>query len=199
MYVYLCTVLELGLLLTSTLHQQQQQLHFFHFFFLFCNILFLWAENLKRLVALFLPTTLACRIVMEHPLLSDPNAVRTGRPLNAMYQPSLALPSMSEPVYVNPKQYNRILKRREIRSLIIAKKKKSVRKRYLHESRHRHACRRPRGSGGRFLTKEEIGALDAAQNEVSNDATTVAEIQQEAKDVTYQNVLQSESEGSGDV
>lgn len=33
----------------------------------------------------------------------------------------------------------------------------------MHESRHRHAMRRPRGPGGRFLTASEIAEMRAKQ------------------------------------
>lgn len=35
----------------------------------------------------------------------------------------------------------------------------------MHESRHRHAMRRPRGPGGRFLTAPEIAELKKKERE----------------------------------
>lgn len=71
-----------------------------------------------------------------------------------------------QPYYVNAKQYHRILKRRIARAkLEETLKVQRVRKPYLHESRHKHAMRRPRGQGGRFLTAAEIAELERKERE----------------------------------
>lgn len=65
-------------------------------------------------------------------------------------------------MFVNPRQFLRIVKRRESRkkatgsdvTMYTPRKRK-----YLHESRHKHAVGRKRGPGGRFLSKEERESL----------------------------------------
>lgn len=80
-----------------------------------------------------------------------------------------AAPVADQPYYVNAKQYHRILKRRIARAKLEETLKiQRVRKPYLHESRHKHAMRRPRGQGGRFLTASEIAELEKKEMESQN-------------------------------
>mmetsp|Transcript_5009 Transcript_5009/g.6093 ORF Transcript_5009/g.6093 Transcript_5009/m.6093 type:complete len:154 (+) Transcript_5009:231-692(+) len=78
-------------------------------------------------------------------------------------------PSTSE-VYVNRKQYHRILKRREERMRLEARIKRSnenAGKSYRHESRSKHARKRERAPDGRFLTKAELEEKRRRQLEAS--------------------------------
>src|ERR1700760_1098566 len=76
-------------------------------------------------------------------------------------------PAEDTPLYVNAKQFHRILKRRNARQKLeeALRLTSKARKPYLHESRHKHAMRRPRGPGGRFLTSDEVAAMEKKEAE----------------------------------
>lgn len=77
-----------------------------------------------------------------------------------MHSVNEAPSSASRPTFVNAKQYRRILKRRDARAKLedyYRQRRETLDKKpYMHESRHRHAMKRPRGPGGRFLKKDEL-------------------------------------------
>jgi hypothetical protein len=95
-------------------------------------------------------------------------ALQCRRPLPLLY-------FEKTPVYVNAKQYDRILKLRNKKLAAgrikgpnyVFERPKS--KTYRHESRSQHAKNRKRGENGRFLTKEELAEMEL--NEIPQDKT----------------------------
>ena len=59
-------------------------------------------------------------------------------------------------MFVNPKQYLRILHRREKRKKLFSNSQNPGKPKYIHQSRHLHAMNRERGKGGRFVSKKKI-------------------------------------------
>nr|WOL23165.1 nuclear factor Y subunit A10 [Sedum plumbizincicola] len=93
-----------------------------------------------------------------------------GPPMAGRMMLPLDLSSDDGPIYVNAKQYNGIIRRRLHRAKAeLVSRTIKARKAYMHESRHLHALRRPRGCGGRFL-KTKI--TDGGMSENSNSMIT---------------------------
>lgn len=114
--------------------------------------------------------------VMGHPVARPPGPPQMAQPPQAHPQsPEIVGTTQTEeaPLYVNAKQFHRILKRRIARQKLedALRLTSKGRKPYLHESRHNHAMRRPRGPGGRFLTAEEVAAMEAKKEADGGDGS----------------------------
>ncbi|KAL1876385.1 hypothetical protein VTK73DRAFT_9400 [Phialemonium thermophilum] len=135
----------------------------------------------RRLSQVTSPGVTGAQAMMNHG--RTPVAPPPMPPTQAMQHPQspeLQAGTVEEsPLYVNAKQFHRILKRRVARQRLeeALRLTSKGRKPYLHESRHNHAMRRPRGPGGRFLTAEEVAQIErekASQGGEAKDTNTDA-------------------------
>ncbi|KAK3330794.1 CCAAT-binding transcription factor (CBF-B/NF-YA) subunit B-domain-containing protein [Apodospora peruviana] len=131
--------------------------------------------NQRRLSQVTSPGVANAQAMLNH---GPRSAVPPPQQMPPPQSPEMASGTQDEsPLYVNAKQFHRILKRRVARQRLeeALRLTSKGRKPYLHESRHNHAMRRPRGPGGRFLTAEEVAQIDRDKAEGGDSKQASAE------------------------
>ena len=97
------------------------------------------------------------QIVSQYPdcIEPKPEMNNNNNAFNYTFMPNTTenqdLPTEEKIIYVNQKQYKRIMKRREARGKLEGRLCK--RSGYLYESRRKHALNRARSTGGQFVKK----------------------------------------------
>lgn len=115
-------------------------------------------------------------LYQQYVAMTQPGVVMNPQLLHAYTQqyrlPTNEVQVEEEPIYVNAKQYHRILVRREQRAKLERQNKLVKQRRpFLHQSRHNHAKNRKRGPNGRFMSKKEREKYEKEQGNQENQQT----------------------------